>query len=42
MITDVESHGQHPWTRFGITWDDGTRFNGVGPSRVEVEHEGEA
>lgn len=35
-ITDIESHGANPWTRYGIRFDNGTRAFGVGPARFTV------
>ena len=35
-ITRVESHGNNPWTRFSVQWDNGNRSHGVHPGDVEV------
>ncbi|WP_069164573.1 hypothetical protein [Nocardia altamirensis] len=41
-IHNVESHGANPWTRYGITFDNGIRANGVHPSEVELLPETES
>ncbi len=28
-INNVESHGMNPWTRYGVTWEDGTKASGL-------------
>lgn len=34
-ITDVESHGANPFTRYGIRFDNGITSHGVDPRTVE-------
>lgn len=34
-ITNVESHGANPWTRYGIEFDNGVSTNGIDPRHVE-------
>jgi hypothetical protein len=34
VVTDVESHGMNPWTRYSVRWSDGCRTWGLDPKRV--------
>ncbi len=36
VVTDVESHGSNPWTRYTVRLDSGHRTSGVVPSKVKA------
>jgi hypothetical protein len=33
-ITNVESHGMNPWTRYTVAFDNGTRTFGLDPATI--------
>ena len=40
VITEVVSHGNNPWTRYNVRWDDGSVSYSIVPSKTVPTQEG--